>query len=148
MTGRVLGLDPGERRIGVALSDPLGIIAQPHCVIDSRRQNVAGELLRIVAEEDVTTIVIGLPISLDGKEHSAARRARDFADRVKEITGLEPRFADERFTTAVAEDALIEGGVRRDKRRLMRDKVAAAVMLQRYLDHEGADHEGAGDDVS
>jgi putative Holliday junction resolvase len=134
MTGRILGLDPGERRIGVALSDPLGIIAQPHCVIDSRQQDVAVELLRIVAEEDVTTIVIGLPISLDGKEHAAAERARTFGDTVREITGLEPLFEDERFTTSVAEDALIEGGVRRAERRDKRDKVAAAVMLQRYLD--------------
>jgi putative Holliday junction resolvase len=137
MTGRILGLDPGERRIGVALSDPLGIIAQPHCVIDSRRDDVAVELLRIVAEQEVTTIVIGLPISLDGKEHGAAERARAFGSRVKEITGLDPVFTDERFTTSVAEDALIEGGVRRDKRRQTRDKVAAAVMLQRYLDQAG-----------
>jgi putative Holliday junction resolvase len=141
MTGRILGLDPGERRIGVALSDPLGIIAQPHCVIDSRHQDVAVELLRIVAEEDVTTIVIGLPISLDGKEHGAAVRAREFGKEVQEITGLEPTFADERFTTSVAEEALIEGGVRRDKRRQTRDKVAAAVMLQRYLDQQGRDRD-------
>ncbi len=137
MTGRILGLDPGERRIGVALSDPLGIIAQPHCVIDSRRQDVAVELRRIVTEEDVTTIVIGLPISLDGKEHGAAERARAFGAQVKEITGLAPVFTDERFTTAGAEDAMIEGGVRRAQRRQKRDKVAAAIMLQRYLDRAG-----------
>lgn len=139
MTGRILGLDPGERRIGVALSDPLGMIAQPHCVIDSRRQDVAVELLRIVAEQDVIRIVIGLPISLDGKEHAAARRARSFGEKVKEITGLEPIFTDERFTTSVAEEALIEGGVRRAQRREARDKVAAAIMLQRYLDESGKD---------
>ncbi len=137
MTGRILGLDPGERRIGVALSDPLGIIAQPHCVIDSRRQDVAVELRRIVTEEDVTTIVIGLPISLDGKEHGAAARARAFGAQVKEMTGLTPVFADERFTTSGAEDAMIEGGVRRAQRRQKRDKVAAAIMLQRYLDQAG-----------
>ena len=143
MRGRILGLDPGERRIGVALSDPLGIIAQPHCVIDSRQQDVAVELLRIVTEEDVSTIVIGLPISLDGKEHAAAARAREFGIKVKEITGLEPAFTDERFTTSIAEEALIEGGVRRDKRRGTRDKVAAAVMLQRYLDQLGRDNDNS-----
>lgn len=137
MTGRILGLDPGERRIGVALSDPLGMIAQPHCVIDSRQQDVAVELLRIVAEQEVIRIVIGLPISLDGKEHAAAQRARSFGDEVREITGFDPVFTDERFTTSVAEEALIEGGVRRAKRRVTRDKVAAAVMLQRYLDQSG-----------
>ncbi len=134
MTGRILGLDPGERRIGVALSDPLCMIAQPHSVIDRRTQDVAAELRRIVAEEEVFRIVIGLPVSLDGTEGAAARRARQFASLVAEATGLEPVFADERFTTNVAEDVLIAGGVRREKRRDSRDKLAAAVMLQGYLD--------------
>lgn len=134
MTGRVLGLDPGERRIGVALSDPLGIIAQPHSVIDLRSQDLAAELRQIIAEEDVITIVIGLPVSLDGAERAAAERARSFGRTVLEATGIEPIFADERFTTSVAEAALIEGNVRRSDRRHARDKVAAAVMLQGYLD--------------
>jgi len=137
MTSRTLGLDPGERRIGVALSDPLGMIAQPHCVIDRRSQDVATELRRIVAEEDVTRIVIGLPTSLDGQERAAALAARQFGVEVMDATGLEPVFADERFTTSVAERALIEGGVRRAERKLKRDKVAAAVMLQGYLDSTG-----------
>lgn len=143
MSGRVLGLDPGERRIGVALSDPLGMIAQPHSMIDRRRQSVAKELRRLVAEEDVTQIVIGLPTSLDGKERVAAERAREFGVAVKEATGIEPVFADERFTTSIAESVLIESGMRRSARREARDKVAAAVMLQGYLDMMGRD-----DDVS
>ena len=137
MSGRILGLDPGERRIGVALSDPLGIIAQPHSVIDLRSQDLAEELKHIVAEEDVITIVIGLPVSLDGTERAAAERARAFGAEVAAATGLEPVFADERFTTAVAEAALLEAGVRRSDRRDTRDKVAAAVMLQGYLDQIG-----------
>ncbi|NND03957.1 MAG: Holliday junction resolvase RuvX [Acidimicrobiia bacterium] len=134
MTGRILGLDPGERRIGVALSDPLGIIAQPHSVIDLRSQNLVEELKRIIAEEGVITIVIGLPVSLDGAERAAAARAREFAATVAQATGLQPVFADERFTTSVAEAALIEGNVSRANRRTTRDKVAAAVMLQGHLD--------------
>ncbi|MCP3974873.1 MAG: Holliday junction resolvase RuvX [bacterium] len=137
MTGRVLGLDPGERRIGVALSDPLGMIAQPHSMIDRRKQNVAEELQRLVSEEDVTQIVIGLPTSLDGEEHEAAQRARAFGEWVREATGMEPVFADERFTTNIAESALIESGMRRSARRENRDKVAAAVMLQGFLDMMG-----------
>lgn len=134
MTGRVLGLDPGERRIGVALSDPLGIIAQPHSVIDLRSQDLVAEVKKIIAEEDVITIVIGLPVSLDGAERTAAERARAFGAAVGEATGMRPIFADERFTTSVAEAALLEGNVRRQDRRNARDKVAAAVMLQGYLD--------------
>lgn len=129
-----MGLDPGERRIGVALSDPLGIIAQPHSVIDTREQDVAVELRRIVSDEDVITIVVGLPVSLDGTERAAAAFAREFGATVAAATGLDPVFADERFTTSVAEAALIEGGVRRRERRQAIDKVAAAVMLQGYLD--------------
>ncbi len=137
MTGRVLGLDPGERRIGVALSDPLGMIAQPHSMIDRRKQNVAEELQRLVAEEDVTQIVIGLPTSLDGVERGPAQQARKLGEAVREATGLEPMFADERFTTNIAESALIESGMRRAARRENRDKVAAAVMLQGFLDMMG-----------
>ena len=150
MTGRVMGLDPGERRIGVALSDPLGIIAQPHAVIDLQRQNLATELRRIVTEEGVTSIVIGLPTSLDGAEHQAAAAARAFGVKVAAATELEPVFADERFTSVVAEKALIEGGVRRAERKEARDKVAAAVMLQGYLDGrvaaERASREDCNDD--
>jgi len=148
MTGRILGLDPGERRIGVALSDPLGIIAQPHAVIDLRSQDLAEELKRIIAEEDVITIVIGLPVSLDGSERAAAARAREFASAVAAATGMEPVFADERFTTSVAEAALIEGNVRRADRRKTVDKVAAAVMLQGYLDSLGYQQGETNDDVS
>ena len=134
MRGRILGLDPGERRIGVALSDPLGIIAQPHSVIDLRNQDLAKELRKLVEAEDVIVIVVGLPVSLDGAEHAAAQKARAFAERVAAATGIEPVFADERFTSSMAEAALLEGGVRRQARRESRDKVAAAVMLQGYLD--------------
>lgn len=148
MTGRILGLDPGERRIGVALSDPLGIIAQPHAVIDLRSQDLAEELKRIIAEEDVITIVIGLPVSLDGSERAAAARAREFASAVAAATGMEPVFADERFTTSVAEAALIEGNVRRADRRKTVDKVAAAVMLQGYLDSLDYQQGETNDDVS
>ncbi len=134
MTGRILGLDPGERRIGVALSDPLGMIASPHSVIDQRKQDVATELRRLVDEEEVTRIVIGLPVSLVGQERSAAQKARAFGALVADATGIEPVYADERFTSNVAERALLEGNVSRADRRATRDKVAAAVMLQGYLD--------------
>lgn len=148
MRGRILGLDPGERRIGVALSDPLGIIAQPHSVIDLRTQDLATELRKLIAAEDVIAIVVGLPVSLDGSEHAAAQRARAFAAQVADATGMTPVFADERFTTSVAEAALLEGGVRRRERREARDKVAAAVMLQGHLDAQRNNEAAEADDVS
>ena len=135
---RILGLDPGEARIGVALSDPLGIIAQPHAVLDRRHGDVMAELRRIVAENDVDLIVVGLPIGLAGGEGPAAARARDLGQRVAEDLGVSVEHYDERFTTVQAEAALLESGMRRDDRRARRDMVAAALMLQAYLDHRGS----------
>lgn len=131
---RILGLDPGERRIGVALSDALGIIAQPHQVLDAKAGNPIDEIRHLCAEYGITTIVIGLPVSLSGEEGPAAARAREFGLQVGAATGCEIVFQDERFTTVQAEAAMLEAGVKRRKRRATVDKVAAAVMLQGYLD--------------
>ena len=136
---RYLGIDPGERRIGVALSDPLGIIAQPHVVLDRRRRSVLDEIRAICAEYAVETIVIGLPTSLSGVEGSAAERARLLGDEVSEATGCEIVFFDERFTTVQAEAALLEGGMKRRRRRETIDKIAASVMLQGDLDWRSSD---------
>ena len=136
---RYLGIDPGERRIGIALSDPLGIIAQPHVVLDRRRGSVIDEIQAICDEYAVETIVIGLPTSLSGEEGSAAERARVLGDEVAGATGCEVVFFDERFTTVQAEAALLEGGMRRRERRETVDKVAAAVMLQGYLNGRASD---------
>ncbi len=132
--GRVLGLDPGERRIGVALSDTMGMIAQPYMVIDRRRRDLAATLRSLYEEQEVGTVVVGLPVSLSGEEGEAARRARAFGATVEEILGCEVVYYDERFTTVQAEDALLEAGMRRAERRERRDKVAAALMLQGFLD--------------
>jgi putative Holliday junction resolvase len=130
----VLGLDPGERRIGVALSDPTGIIASPLTVIDRRTEDPAKRLRALCAEYDVGTIVVGLPVSLSGAEGAAAEKARRFGEEVHVITGRKVVFADERFTSVQAERLLLEEGMRRSRRRTTTDKVAAALMLQGYLD--------------
>ncbi len=132
--GRVLGLDPGEVRVGVALSDPSGIIAQPLVVLDRRHGSVVSLIADIVAEHGVAGVVIGLPVSLDGTEGVAAQRARALGGEVERETGCEVTFFDERFTTVQAEQALLGGKVRRRERRDVVDKVAAAIMLQGYLD--------------
>lgn len=135
--GRVLGLDPGERRIGVALSDPTGIIAQPYKVIDRQVADPVAAVRKLVREHDVTTVVIGLPVSLSGDEGPAAQAAREFGATMQSALDVEVCFHDERFTTVTAEEALIASGVSRRERRDLRDKVAAAVMLQSYLDARG-----------
>jgi putative Holliday junction resolvase len=130
--GRILGLDPGSKRIGVAISDGLLLTARPLEVVDTA---VAAErVLELVEEHRVERIVVGLPISLAGEEGPAAQAARDLAVTVAAATGLPVDVWDERFTTTVAEAALIEQGVERRARRRMVDKVAASVMLQNYLE--------------
>ena len=133
---RILGLDPGERRVGVALSDPTGTIASPHSVIDRRSVELTEAVRMLCEEHDVERIVVGLPTGLSGVEGPSAKAARTVGDAVAKATGLPVEYQDERFTTVTAEAALLEGGVRRAKRRDVRDKVAAAVILQTYLDRK------------
>ena len=133
---RILGLDPGERRVGVALSDPTGTIASPHSVIDRRSVKLTEAVRSLCEEHDVERIVVGLPTGLSGVEGPSAKAARTVGTSVSEATGIPVEYQDERFTTVTAEAALLEGGVRREKRRDVRDKVAAAVILQTYLDRK------------
>jgi len=130
--GRVLALDPGSTRIGVAVSDPLRIVASPLAVLPV--SGFEAELRRLVEEYRPTTIVVGLPIGLSGEEGPAAVGAREFGAAVEAMTGAQVIYVDERFTTATAEAAMLEGGVRRRDRRENVDKVAAAVILRHFLD--------------
>jgi putative Holliday junction resolvase len=132
--GRVLALDPGTRRVGVAVSDPLGISAQPYAVLDAAAPGLLGQIGRLGTELGVERIVVGLPTSLNGSEGPAAAAARRFAGEVAQATGLPVHLLDERFTTVTAERVLLEAGLSRGKRRAVRDRLAATVLLQAYLD--------------
>lgn len=105
-------------------------------MLDRRKVDVLAEIRTICTQNEVGTIVIGLPVSLSGEEGAAAEKARAFGDQVREVATCEIVFFDERFTTVQAESALLEGGMRRRRRRETVDKVAAAMMLQQYLDME------------
>lgn len=141
MTGRLLGLDPGERRIGVALSDSTGTIATPVRYIDATLENAFDMIRDLCFEYEVSGVVVGLPVSLDGSEGPSAQKARTFSESVRKVTGLPVHLQDERFTSHTAESALISGGVQRKKRKEKRDQVAAAVMLQSFLDRRSNDAE-------
>ena len=130
--GRLLGLDHGTRRIGVAISDSSQMIASPYAVLAA--DTVFDDIDTILQEEEIAGFVVGLPVSLSGEEGESAKAARRFAAQLAERTGRPVDLADERFTTKVAEAALIDAGLRRDKRRDIRDKMAATVMLQTHLD--------------
>ena len=130
--GRLLGLDYGTKRVGVAISDTSQIIATPYAVLQA--ESAVDDVAVIVAEEEIEAVVVGLPVSLSGEEGTSAEAARRFGDDVAARSGRNVVFVDERFTTKLAEDVLIAGGMRRTKRRDIRDKMAATVMLQGHLD--------------
>jgi len=131
--GRIVALDPGSTRIGVAVSDPLGITAQPHATLTAG-EGLDDRLRELAAGLEADLLVVGLPVSLDGGEGPAAARAREFAARAAAATGLPVEMHDERFTTVTAERVLVQAGVRREQRKEVRDRVAAAVLLQSFLD--------------
>jgi len=132
---RLLGLDIGERRIGVAISDELGTIASPIAMIE-RQSDVAGQLRKLIAEYGVSRLVVGLPISLSGQEGPQAKDTRSYSDGLAAEVGLPLEYWDERLTTSIAEQSLIAQGTRRNKRKQQVDAVAAAVILQGYLDNQ------------
>jgi putative Holliday junction resolvase len=141
--GRILGVDPGSVRIGLAISDPTGTIASPHGFVDVRSGDPIAQIRSVRVEYEVDLVVVGLPVGLDGTEGPAAEASRALGAEL-EADGAEVVYHDERFTTVTAEDALIEAGVRRGTRKAKRDAVAAAVMLQGYLDARERD-DRAGD---
>jgi len=135
---RILGLDVGNKRIGVALSDPGGLIAQP-CLVITRRGLDAdvAEVLKAATLNDVEKIVVGLPYSLDGTLGPQGEKVLKFIEALKKATSLDIETWDERFSTAAVERTLIEGDVSRADRKGVVDKVAAAFILQGYLDSKG-----------
>lgn len=131
---RIVGLDPGERRIGIAVSDALHMTAQPYGTLDATAADLDDRLRDLAEEVDAERFVVGLPVGLDGTEGAAAAAARGFAARVEQATERPVDLYDERFTTVIAERMLVEADMRRSRRRETRDRVAAAVFLQAYLD--------------
>lgn len=133
--GRVLALDVGEVRVGLALSDPMGWTAQPLGFVPRRPQRAFLEAVReIVATREVVRAVVGLPLLLSGEKGARAVDAESVAAALREALGIPVDTWDERLTTVQAERALREGSVRGADRRRKVDAVAAAVLLQSYLD--------------
>jgi len=141
---RVLAVDFGERRIGLAISDPAGWMAQPLEKIDRRPGDADVMRIKEICEEyAVGEIVVGVPLSLKGEVGPQAEAALDYADKLKKIIGLPVRTWDERLSTVSAQRALLEANVSRKKRKHFVDKIAATFILQAYLDSkemEGRDN--------
>jgi putative holliday junction resolvase len=132
---RVLGLDIGDRTIGVAISDPLGFTAQGITTI--RRKNVEydiEELLKICREYNVDTIISGLPKNMNGTLGPQSEKVMEFCQVLKEHIDVPIKYWDERLTTVAAHKAMLEANMSRDKRKKVVDKIAATYILQGYLD--------------
>jgi putative Holliday junction resolvase len=133
---RILGLDLGAKRIGLAVSDPLGITAQGLEVWVRRdRQADLDHLFKVARDYDVEHLVVGLPRHLDGRPGAAAPEIMEFAGALGEALGVEVIFWDERLTTVAAERLLVQADVSRRRRRQVVDQLAAVLILQSYLDH-------------
>ncbi len=131
--GRILALDIGDRRIGVALSDPGRVIASPHSVYERVGYGPDTRYIRRLCDENgVDLVVCGLPLNMDGSRGGQAEKASAFAEKLREA-GLSVEMQDERLTTVSAHEALIEGGMRREQRKGTVDKIAAALILESYL---------------
>lgn len=137
--GRVLAVDWGQRRFGVALSDPTRLIAQPLTTLTRRPKQRApvGALAALAAEHGATALVVGLPLTMDGEEGEAARTARTFGDQLAARTGLPVHYVDERMTTVHALKSARRAGVKEADTRGRIDQMAAVGILQAFLDRGG-----------
>ncbi len=133
---RILAVDPGSKRVGLALSDPSATIAQPLATVAAEpEETLASRLAQVARAREATRIIVGLPLRLDGTHGPEASAARKLAAAMRQASGLPVELVDERLTTAAADRALIEGGVKRRQRRQDIDRVAATMLLQGHLDH-------------
>ena len=141
--GRVLALDLGKRRIGVAVSDLLGLTAQGLATLERTniREDLA-RLARLVEEKEVSLIVVGNPIHMSGREGRQAEWAKEFGERLRKHTGLPVRYWDERLTSAEAQRVLRASGISSRKRARAVDRLSAVLLLESYLDSVATLEEG------
>ena len=130
----LLGVDPGRRRVGVAVADPETRFARPLEVIDTNETDAVARVLELIRDLGVECIVVGRPVGLSGREGPAVAEQKEFVERLRAATDAEVIEQDERLSTVVAEQGLRAGGARADARRQIRDAVAAQIILQGYLD--------------
>src|SRR5579863_5657380 len=132
---RVLGVDHGTKRIGIAVSDELGVIAQPlEFILAEPFAKFLGRLKEIIRDKQVEQLVVGMPRNMDGSYGPAALKVQEFVAVLKESIAMPVALWDERLTSTQANRFLVQANVRREKRREKVDQTAAAILLQSYLD--------------
>ena len=135
MSGRILALDVGKKRIGLAISDPLGITAQGLDTLQRTtiREDIAA-LGRLIEERDIVLLLVGNPLHMSGAESRQGVYTREFAERLSSRTGIPVEYRDERLTSVEAERVLKESGISIEKRAKAVDKLSAVILLRSYLD--------------
>lgn len=135
--GRIMGFDVGRKRIGVSVTDRGGFMAHPLATIDVASKSAAmDKIIELIEHYRPLRIVVGKPLNMNGTAGPMAKKCERFADELSKATGVEVSMWDERLTTVWAEKSLIEQGMRRGRRRQVVDRVAAALLLQSYLDNQ------------
>lgn len=135
--GRWLGIDYGEVRVGIAISDPLGFTARGIETIRWNGENfdrLTDRICELIKQNGVDGLVVGIPRRTDGKPGVSEQKARELADLLHEKTGIEPELRDERYTTVLAGRVMREVGIGRDRRKAVVDQIAAEIILQEYLE--------------
>lgn len=131
---RKMGIDYGDKRIGIALTDALCIISSPYEVFQNQSmQQSINHIDKLIKEFDVDEVALGLPLNMDGTEGERAKLHREFGEALANFSGVKVFYVDERLTSAEAEELLIASGVRREKRKELIDKISAQIILQTYL---------------
>lgn len=140
---RKLGLDVGDKTVGIAVSDPSSTIAQGLYTLGRVGiRKDTGKIIDLIREHDCDAVIIGLPVNMDGEDSIQTAKVREFADMLNNklkssaMSNVRIHWQDERLTTVQAERVLIEGGVRREKRKQVIDKQAAVIILQTWLDSQ------------
>ena len=134
--GRYLGIDNGEKRVGLALSDPLKIIATPFRTLLVRNTNqVIRELDKIIDEQDVELIVVGIPLGMKGQQTVQTKRVMEFTDKLRDI-GYKVMLEDERLSSVSAKRVMIEQEIKTGYNKELIDQTAAAIILQQFLDKQ------------
>ncbi len=133
-THRKMGVDYGDKRIGIAFTDPLNIICSPYEVyLNIGEADALNHLDKLIKENNVDEVAMGLPLNMDGSEGERAALHRAFGEKLAQISNVKVHFIDERLTSAEAEEFLIQSGVRREKRKEIIDKIAAQIILQSFM---------------
>jgi putative holliday junction resolvase len=135
IVARILAVDYGEKRIGLAVSDELGITASPLMTLVSRSDDeTVRQIAQLASKLRVTQIVVGLPRRTDAQEGEMERKVKAFAEKLRQAVSVPVVLFDERFTTRIAEQVLLEADLSRRKRKQIRDRLAAVILLQSFLE--------------